>query len=173
MRMLITCSDARIPAERLVDARPGEVFVLRNAGNIIPHAGTAASGSEAATIDLAVEALGVTEIIVCGHTDCGAMNALVGHPASPAAGLASMRSWLQHARRTKELVESECDGRSPDERLSAAVDANVGVQVENLKSYPAVARRLSSGQLKISPMIYDLETGVVRGCRRLHATHAL
>src|SRR3954467_2337295 len=95
--LFITCSDSRIDPSLLTRAKPGDLFILRNAGNIIPPHG-AANGGEAATIELAVAALGVKDIIICGHSHCGAMQGLL-QPESVAA-LPSVSSWLSHAETT-------------------------------------------------------------------------
>src|SRR5205085_9805767 len=99
--LFITCSDCRIDPNLLTRSKPGELFILRNAGNIVPPHG-AASGGEAATIEFAVAALGVKDIIICGHSHCGAMKGLLQH--EQVASLPAVSSWLLHAEKTRRIV---------------------------------------------------------------------
>ena len=99
--LFITCSDSRIDPNLLTRSRPGDLFILRNAGNIVPPHG-AANGGEAATIEFAVAGLGVKDIIICGHSHCGAMQGLLT-PES-VASLPSVASWLSHAETTRRIV---------------------------------------------------------------------
>src|SRR5579863_8006780 len=96
--LFITCSDSRIDPSLLTQSKPGDLFILRNAGNIIPPHG-AGNGGEAATIELAVTALGVKDIIICGHSHCGAMHALL--KPERVAALPAVASWLTHAETTR------------------------------------------------------------------------
>src|SRR5271170_6615965 len=100
--LFITCSDSRIDPNLLTRSRPGDLFILRNAGNIVPPYG-AANGGEAATIELAVASFGVKEIIVCGHSHCGAMTGLL--QPDKIAGLPAVSSWLSHAETTRRIVK--------------------------------------------------------------------
>lgn len=95
--LFITCSDSRIDPSLLTQTKPGELFILRNAGNIVPPYG-AANGGEGATIEYAIRALGIRDIIVCGHTHCGAMQGLLQPEALE--DLPAVRSWLSHAEAT-------------------------------------------------------------------------
>src|SRR6476660_5591747 len=99
--LFITCSDSRIDPNLLTRSKPGELFILRNAGNIVPPHG-AASGGEAATIELAVSALGVKDIIICGHSHCGAMQGLL--QPDEVKALPAVSQWLTHAESTRRTV---------------------------------------------------------------------
>lgn len=157
--LFVTCSDSRINPNLLTGTNPGELFILRNAGNIIPpHAAGTPSG-EAATIEYAVSVLEVQDIIVCGHSHCGAIDALLA-PETTAA-LPAVRSWLGHAAETKQIVETRYGALSADARVSIAIQENVLVQIEHLKTLPAVAERLERGTLGLHAWVYLIETGEV------------
>ena len=156
--LFITCSDSRINPNLLTRTQPGELFILRNAGNIVPLVGGVACG-EVATIEYAVAALGVKDIIVCGHTHCGAMDGLL-HPEK-LAGLPSVASWLEHAATTRRIVEDHYAHLPDDRKLVAAVEENVLVQLEHVRTIPAVASRLRRGDLHLHGWVYKIETGEV------------
>lgn len=156
--LFITCSDSRIDPNLLTRSRPGDLFILRNAGNIIPLAGAAPSG-EVATIEYAVSALGVKDIIVCGHTHCGAMKGLL-HPES-LTELPAVASWLEHAATTRRIVADHYAHLPEDRKLVAAVEENVLVQLEHLRTLPSVASRLRGGDLHLHGWVYKIETGEV------------
>lgn len=153
--LFITCSDSRIDPSLLTQTNPGELFVIRNAGNIIPPHSDAPMGGDAATLEYAVVALGVRDIVVCGHSHCGAMGGLMA-PESLSA-LPGVASWLQHAHPTRARVESAAEGS--DDR--DAVRANVRVQLEHLRSYPFVAEAEAAGKLTLHGWVYAFEHGEV------------
>lgn len=158
--LLIACCDSRVAPNAFASTNPGDVFVMRNVGNIVPtfeslltHMGT----SEAATIEFSLRYLPVKDIIVCGHSDCGAMRALMsGADAIPDPHL---RQWLKH---------SGCDGTqkgcvpgvdcslAPHNQLS---QKNVLQQVAHLKTYPNVLKRMQEGSLNLHAWYFDLAEG--------------
>jgi carbonic anhydrase len=156
--LFITCSDSRIDPNLLTRSRPGELFILRNAGNIVPPHG-AASGGEAATIEFAVAALGVKDIIICGHSHCGAMMGLL--KPEQVASLPAVSSWLSHAETTRRIVQDNYKHLDGDRLATAAVQENVLVQLENLRTLPAVGSRLVKGDLHLHGWVYKIETGEV------------
>jgi carbonic anhydrase len=156
--LFITCSDSRIDPTLLTKALPGDLFILRNAGNIIPPHG-AGNGGEAATIEFAVAALGVKDIIVCGHSHCGAMQGLL-HPEQ-VASLPAVSSWLSHAEMTRRIVRNNYGHLDGDRLLTATVEENVLVQLENLRTLPAVASHLGQSDLHLHGWVYKIETGEV------------
>lgn len=156
--LFITCSDSRIDPSLLTRSKPGDLFILRNAGNIVPPHG-AASGGEAATIEFAVAALGVRDVIVCGHTHCGAMKGLLA--PETVAELPAVASWLAHADATRRIVRDNYAQLSGDELVTATVEENVLVQLGNLRSLPAVASRLVKGDLHLHGWVYKIESGEV------------
>lgn len=159
LALFVTCSDSRIDPNRLTQTKPGELFILRTAGNIIPPYG-AVFGGEAATIEYAVSALQVKDVVVCGHSHCGAMGGLL-KPES-VAKMPAVRAYLEHAEATRRIItENYEDVQDPDKRLTLAVEENVLVQLENLRTHPAVAAALSRGDLKLHGWVYKFETGEV------------
>ncbi len=158
--LFITCSDSRVVPSLLTQSQPGELFVLRNAGNLVPPY-SASGGGEAATIEYAVRALKVPHIVVCGHAQCGAVNALLTPGATDS--LPAVQQWLLHARRTLEIMESRYgDIQDPQERLNKAIEVNAVVQMQNVCSHPAVAEALERGQLQVHAWVYDFVSGEVR-----------
>jgi carbonic anhydrase len=155
--LFITCSDSRINPNLLTQTGPGELFILRNAGNIVPPYG-AVQGGEEATIEYAVAVLGVRDIVVCGHSHCGAMNALIQdkEPSLPAVA-----RWLRHAEATRQIMAQSYGHLTDGPRLTAAVEENVLVQLENLRTHPVVAAGLNRKALHLHGWVYKLETGEV------------
>ncbi|MFN3648716.1 MAG: carbonic anhydrase [Armatimonadota bacterium] len=156
--LFITCSDSRINPNLLTQTDPGELFILRNAGNIVPPHG-AANGGEAATIEFAVAALGVRDIIVCGHSHCGAMKGLL-HPES-LEELPAVKSWLSHAEATRRIARQNYSHLEGNALLTATIEENVLIQIENLRTLPSVAAGLSRGELNLHAWVYKIETGEV------------
>lgn len=158
--LFITCSDSRIVPELVTQTAPGELFVLRNAGNLVPPWSAEHTG-EAATIEYAVRVLKVSEIVVCGHSHCGAMKGLL-NPDS-IEELPAVKQWLCHAQRTLEEVTNlplYGDGSdASDDLLTTAVKCNVMVQLAHLRTYPAVAEAEERGDLEVHGWFYRFETG--------------
>lgn len=158
--LFITCSDSRIDPNMLTRSQPGDLFILRNAGNIVPPHG-AANGGEAATIEFAVAALGVKDVIICGHSHCGAMKGLL--QPEMVATMPTVASWLSHAETTRRIVRDNYGHLDGDRLVTATVEENVLVQLENLRTLPAVASRLVKGDLHLHGWVYKIETGEVFG----------
>jgi carbonic anhydrase len=156
--LFITCSDSRVNPNLITHTQPGELFVLRNAGNIVPPHG-AARGGEAPTIEFAVVALQVRDIIVCGHSQCGAVKGLL-HPEN-LVDLPEVAAWLYHAEATRRILDEKYGHYTPAQLLSASVEENVLVQLENLITHPAVNTRLREGKLNLHGWVYAIETGEV------------
>ncbi len=156
--LFVTCSDSRIDPNLLTRSKPGDLFILRNAGNIVPPHG-AGGGGEAATIEYAVSVLGVKDIIVCGHYGCGAMKALLDPPS--VAALPDVAGWLRHAETTRRIIRENYPQLDGDRRADAAVEENVLVQLEHLQTLPAVAARLRRGDLHLHGWAYRIESGDV------------
>jgi carbonic anhydrase len=155
--MVITCSDSRIDPFLLMQAEPGQLFVLRNAGNIVPeHDGFV--GGVTATIEFAVVQLRVPNIIVCGHAGCGAVAGLL-RPES-IRHLPEVTNWLHHSARARKRV-AESGGLDAPDAMERAVAANVVVQLENLRTHPCVAEALAANKLAIHGWVYDFVTGAV------------
>jgi carbonic anhydrase len=157
--LFITCSDSRIVPNLITQAEVGELFIIRNAGNIIPPFG-AANGGEGATVEYAIHSLGIEQIVVCGHSHCGAIKGLLKlnelHEEMPL-----MYNWLKHTEATRRLIKENYGHLQGEELLEIAIAENVLTQIENLKTYPVVHSRLYQGKLKIYGWIYKLTTGEV------------
>jgi carbonic anhydrase len=156
--LFFTCSDSRLDPNLITQTKPGEMFVVRNAGNIVPPHG-ASTGGEEATIEFGVSVLGVKRIIVCGHSSCGAMSGLLDRDAVRA--LPAVFQWLSHAEATLQVVLEKHKGVSGPELLRAATEENVLVQMTNLRTHPVVAARLATGRLTIEGWVVDIRTGEV------------
>lgn len=158
--LFITCSDSRIDPFLITQSPPGRLFVIRNVGNIIPSYGSA-SITEAAAIEYAVQALGVKEIIVCGHSHCGAMRGLL-QLGSLAETMPIVYSWLRtHGEATRRLVMDNYAHETPDRLHKIAIEQNILTQIENLETYPVVRSRLHAGTLNLYAWLYEIETGSV------------
>jgi carbonic anhydrase len=159
LAMFITCSDSRVDPSLVTQTDPGELFVLRNAGNIIPPYGQG-NGGEAATIELAVRALGVRDIVICGHTHCGAMTGVLAPETFD--GLPAVQDWLAHSEPTQKIMKENYEHISEENaRLTATVEENVLVQLEHLRTHPSVAAALERKELNIHGWVYKFETGEV------------
>ncbi|MFF2809570.1 carbonic anhydrase [Streptomyces sp. NPDC058000] len=149
--LFISCSDARVVPELITGTEPGDLFVIRTAGNLVP-AYTPGADGVAASIEYAVATLDVKDIVVCGHSACGAMTALVeGHDLSGAPAVAA---WLRHAEASR--ARTTADGDVP-----ALVRQNVLAQLANLATHPSVARALAEGKVALHGWVYDIPTGRV------------
>ena len=157
--LFITCSDSRVAPNLITDTDVGELFVIRNAGNIIPPYG-AANGGEGGTIEYAINALGIEQVVICGHSNCGAMKGLLKLNKLQ-KDMPLVYDWLKHAESTRRLVLENYPHYQGDELLEVLVAENVLIQIENLKTYPIVRARLHQGRLKIYAWIYNIETGNV------------
>jgi carbonic anhydrase len=157
--LFITCSDSRITTETLTQTGPGELFVMRNAGNLVPPYG-ASRGGEAATLEYAVAGLNVRNIVVCGHIGCGAIQALLEPHALD--DLPETARWLRHAEATRRIARTKAGQVSPAALWDATVEVNVLVQLENLRTHPAVLAGLVRGELDLFGWVFDLRTGEVR-----------
>ena len=155
----ITCSDSRIDPNLITNSPPGGLFIVRNVGNLVPCYGTS-NNAELAAVEYAVAALGVKHIIVCGHTGCGAMRALIeGMPVGQ--HLPAVAQWLRHAESTAAIVKEHYSHLSGSELLTAAAQENVLVQLEHLRTSPAVATRVSRGKLQLHGWMYKIDTGEI------------
>jgi carbonic anhydrase len=157
--LFITCSDSRVVPNLITSTAPGELFIIRNVGNIVPSPSRGLMGGVAAAIEYAVEVLEVENLIVCGHTGCGAIDAIL-HPER-AAHLRHVPLWLAEAQRILPIMEERYPHLDGEARLMAAVEENVLVQLENLRTFDFVAQRLEKGTLKMSAWVFKIATGEV------------
>jgi carbonic anhydrase len=157
--LFITCCDSRIVPNLITTAAPGELFIVRNVGNIVPSVERGVLGGVSAAIEYAVEVLEVGNVIVCGHTNCGAIDAIL-HPERM-RHLPFVSRWLSESARIPALIEERYGHLEGEARVTAAVQENVLVQLENLRSFRFVARRLESGRLKMNGWVFKIATGEV------------
>lgn len=157
--LFITCSDSRVLAELITHSQPGDLFVVKNVGNIVPPSRVqGATNSTAAAIEFAVEVLQVTDIVVCGHSQCGAVAALMGRMPD-SSSMPHLAEWLSLAIPVRELVETcytHLSGK--DERLRAAEEENVLFALDNLRTYSAVQTRLANGTLRLHGWFFKIAT---------------
>ncbi|MEU7569545.1 carbonic anhydrase [Streptomyces fradiae] len=152
--LFITCSDSRVVPALITGARPGQLFELRTAGNIVPPYTSGRPTGEAATIEYAVEVLGVRDVVVCGHSHCGAVGALVR--GDDLSAVPAVREWLAHA------APEPTPGRPDDPAVAEAVQHHVLAQLLRLRSYPCVEQRLRDGRVRLRGWYYEVHTGSVR-----------
>lgn len=158
--LFITCSDSRIDPNLLTQTEPGELFIIRNLGNIIPPHGTLNS-SEGAGIEYAVQAVNIKEVIVCGHSHCGSMKGLL-QLQSLSDEMPLVYDWLKHhGESTRRLVRENYHDYSEEELLNIAIQNNVLTQIENLETYPVIRSRLHAGKLRLHAWVYEIETGKI------------
>ena len=158
---LITCADSRIVPNLITNSEPGELFIVRNVGNLIPCYGTSNNG-EMAAFEYAIVELGIQDLIVCGHTGCGAMQALVSTPLTPAISRTPLVShWLHHADATLEIIREHYKHLEGSALANAAAEENVLVQLEHLRTLPSVASRISSGRVRLHGWMYKIDSGEV------------
>ena len=164
--LFITCSDSRVVPALITGARPGQLFELRTAGNIVPPYVSASPTGEAATIEYAVEVLGVQDVVVCGHSHCGAVGALVR--GDDLDSVPAVRAWLAHAADEPTATEptATADANAADDAgdptVARAVQHHVLAQLLRLRSYPCVEKRLADGRLRVRGWYYEVHTGAVR-----------
>jgi carbonic anhydrase len=157
--LMISCADSRVVPELITQSSPGELFVCRNAGNIVPPYATK-NGGVSSTVEYAVMVLGVTDIIICGHSDCGAMKAFFTPEAL--ATMPNVKAWLDHSQPAFEVVKT-CHGHLPHgEKVKHMALENVRMQLIHLQNHPSVAARLASGKLRLHGWYFDIESGEVQ-----------
>ncbi|MCU1223403.1 MAG: Carbonate dehydratase [Edaphobacter sp.] len=158
--LIVTCADSRIDPELITGSGPGDLFVTRNIGNLVPAYGEMLGGVSA-VIEYAVMALKVRHVVICGHTDCGAMKALLD-PESMEA-MPTVKTWMRNAAAAMSVADSLAEkDEKPSERLSRLTRENVLLQLQHLRTHPSVAGAMAREELTISGWVYDIATGDVR-----------
>ena len=157
--LFITCSDSRVLAELITHSQPGDLFVVKNIGNIVPPASARGdTNSTAAAIEFAVEALRVADIVICGHSHCGAISALLGQTPVPDSA-PHLRNWLALAAPVLDTLKREYHHlEDPNARSNAAAEENVLYSLDNLHSYPCVQERLADGSLSLHGWFFKIAT---------------
>src|SRR5688572_19481788 len=149
--LFITCADSRVVPDLITQTNPGDLFICRNAGNMVPPYGEL-HGGVSATIEYAVCALNVQHIIVCGHGDCGAMKGIL-HPEA-VAHMPTVRTWLSHGEVARHVVKENYPNLSGDDALRAITEENVIAQLAHLRTHPSVAARLARGTIGVHGWVY-------------------
>jgi carbonic anhydrase len=154
--MLITCADSRVDPNLLLQCEPGDLFIVRNAGNIVPPYDGDVSGV-AASVEYAVDVLRIRDVIVCGHSDCGAMRALLNPQA--VVGRPAVARWIRNAEAARRVTEDERGTLSEWDQVRIAAQENVVAQLANLATYPCVAAALARGRMDLYGWYYDIGSG--------------
>jgi carbonic anhydrase len=154
--LFVTCADSRIVPDLILQTQPGDLFICRNAGNVIPRAGEPAGGVSA-TIEYAVQVLRVRHLIVCGHSDCGVIRALMAPHTLD--GLASVRDWLQHVEPAWGYVDEVERNAGELTRHTALTHANVLAQLDNLKTHGYIQNAVAERRLRVHGWYYDILSG--------------
>lgn len=156
--LFITCADSRISPELLTHQPPGNLFVLRNIGNIVPAYGNSFGGVTSA-VEYAVSALKVSTIIICGHSDCGAMSALI-HPEK-VASMPAVKKWLQYAETAHAVTDALSATDVGPESIQTLTEHNVLLQLAHLRTHPSVAAALARKEIILQGWYYDIPKGKI------------
>lgn len=156
--LFITCSDSRIETAMITQTDPGELFICRNAGNIVPPH-TNHTGGMTASIEFSVAVLNVPHIVVCGHTECGAMKGAM-HPEGLDT-LPHVKEWLGYSKAAVDIVNDLGKDMSDAQRMDMLLKHNVMLQIQHLRTHPTVATRLAKKDLTLHGWVYDIKTGGV------------
>ncbi len=156
--LFITCSDSRIETAMITQTNPGDLFICRNAGNIVPPH-TSHTGGMTASIEFAVAALKVPHIVVCGHTECGAMKGAMNTGGLDA--LPHIKEWLGYSKAAVDIVREIGKDKSEQERMAMLLEQNVILQLQHLRTHPTVATALAKGTVELHGWVYDIKTGGV------------
>jgi carbonic anhydrase len=158
--LIISCADSRVVPEHLLQAEPGDLFVCRNAGNIVPPYSNM-TGGVSSTVEYAVMALGVSDIIVCGHSDCGAMKALMN--PEMLENMPNVAAWLRHSAAARSVVDTCYPELHDGEAVRVASMENVVAQIANLRTHPSVSAAIGQGKLSLHGWFFDIQNGVTLG----------
>jgi carbonic anhydrase len=159
--LMISCADSRVVPEHIMQAQPGDLFVCRNAGNIVPPYSTA-NGGVTSTVEYAVMVLGIRDIIVCGHSDCGAMKGLAGDPAK-LESMPNVVAWLRHGTAARQVVDQSYPELDERARVRAISLENVVAQLAHLRTHPSVAAGIARGEIALHGWFVDIGAGQVLG----------
>jgi len=162
--LFITCADSRVVPNLIMQSEPGDLFLCRTVGNLVPPYGSPSEGGVASSIEYAVQALAVEHVVICGHSDCGAMKAVL-HPER-LTSLPATASWLRHASAARAVVFDTYQDLSEDILLHLLTEENIVAQLEHLKTHPAVASRLARGELQLHGWLYHIHSGEISAYNR-------
>ncbi len=157
--LFITCSDSRVVPDLILSTEPGDLFIIRNAGNIVPPEGPETYGGVSATIEYAIEVLDVRHVILCGHSDCGALKAALDHVALEK--LPKAKLWLSHVDDAFQFKQPVNPADGPQAELASLIRGNVVAQLVNLRTHPAVINALHQNRIQVHGWYYDILSGRV------------
>ncbi len=157
--LFIGCADSRVVPDLILDTKPGDLFVIRNVGNFVaPYKPDEDFHATASGIEYATSVLKVTEIIICGHTHCGAIEALYEDVSTPT--LVHTKKWLSLGEKAKTLAMTVLGKDAEQEKLLRLTEQlSVITQIENLLTYPSVREKVDSGEINIHGWMYEIDTG--------------
>jgi carbonic anhydrase len=154
--LFITCADSRVVPEMITQTQPGELFVCRNIGNIVPGYGEMLGGVSA-VVEYAVMVLGVRHVVICGHTDCGAMKGLLNPESTK--DLPTVEAWLRNAQAAKSAVFArKLEGA---DAMQALIEENVRLQLTHVRTHPAVAAAMANSAITLQGWVYDIGDGKI------------
>lgn len=156
--LFVTCADSRVVPPLITQSDPGDLFICRNAGNMVPPYGEM-NGGVSATIEYAVMALGVRHIVICGHSDCGAMRGVMNPEA--VRRMPTVAAWLRHGDLARQVVEEKYNVTDENVRLDLLIKENIIAQIDHLKTHPSVAARLATDRIELHGWHYYIESGRV------------
>jgi carbonic anhydrase len=156
--MFITCADSRVVPNLFTQTGPGDIFIERNPGNLVPQYGEFVGGVSAG-VEYGMLVLKVPLVIVCGHTDCGVMKSLLH--SEQAHGMPAVQEWMRHASEPRHRIMRDHCNATEEEKLRLITEYNVLAQIENLKSHPSVHSRVISGEVEIRGWVYDIGDGSI------------
>src|SRR5271166_5350972 len=158
LALFIGCADSRVVPSLITQTGPGEIFIEQNPGNLVPQYGEFVGGVSAG-VEYAMLVLKVPLVIICGHTDCGVMKALLH--SEHTQGLPAVQDWMRHAAEARHRTLRDHTGVAEEEKLRLITEYNVLAQIENLKSHPSVYSRLTSGEVDLRGWVYDIGDGSI------------
>jgi carbonic anhydrase len=156
--LFITCSDSRVVPDLILQSEPGELFIARQIGNVVPPSGSPATGVTS-TVEYAVRVLGVRHLIICGHSDCGAIKAAM--EKKKLEGLPLATQWLKYVESAWQFRDPSAAMEDAPSQLKALIHANVVAQMHNVKTHAAVASGLAHGTLQVHGWYYDILSGEI------------
>ena len=158
--LFITCADSRISPGLITQTDPGELFVCRNIGNVVPAYGEM-MGGVSAVVEFACIGLNVSDIVVCGHSDCGAIKAILNPKQNGLERMPTVRSWLRNADAARSVVEVLHPELEGEALIQALVEQNVRTQLGHLRTHPSVAARMAQGTLRLHGWVYGIGSGSI------------
>jgi carbonic anhydrase len=156
--LMISCADSRVVPEHIMQAAPGDLFVCRNAGNIVPPYANQ-NGGVTSTVEYAIMVLGIRDIIICGHSDCGAMKA-VENPEG-LDKMPNVAAWLRHSCAAEQVVREGYPEMEKADRVRAISLENVVAQLNHLRTHPSVAAGIARGEIALHGWFFDIGAGQV------------